>query len=129
MHPRALRIIRELGTAFAVLSLYMLTVLLPLHQAAGLQNDLARLGFETIGSWSLCEDAGTTDKGDQQAPSALKCPAAGIAKHEFAAILPVVLGVVPPDSTRPLHASEPAGREPAGRGAHIGQPRAPPAQA
>lgn len=129
MHPRARSIIRELGTAIAVLSLYLLTVLLPLHQAAGLQSDLARLGFETIGSWSICEDAGSAGKGDQQAPTALKCPAAGIAKHEFAAILPVILGVVPPDSSGPFHASDPAGPEFIGRPAHIGQSRAPPAAA
>lgn len=129
MHPRALRIVREVGTAFAVLSLYVLTMLLPLHQAAGLQNDLARIGFETIGSWSVCEEAGGADQGDPQAPTALKCPAAGIAKHEFVAILPVVLGVVPPDGTSSLPAFEPAGREFAGRDAHIGQPRAPPVQA
>jgi len=129
MHPGLRSMIREVGTAIAVLSLYLLTVLLPLHQAAGLQNDLAQLGFETIGSWSICEDGGAAGKGDQQAPTALKCPAAGIAKHEFAAILPVILGVVPPDSSGPFHASDPAGPEFIGRPAHIGQSRAPPAAA
>jgi hypothetical protein len=122
-------IIREIGTALAVLSLYVLTLLLPLHQAAGLQNDLARLGFETVGSWSICADAGAADKGEPQAPAALKCPAAGIGKHEFAAILPVVLGIAPPESGRPFLASDPVRITPAARHAHVGQSRAPPAQA
>lgn len=128
MQRRSTGMIREIGTALAVLSLYVLTLLLPLHQAAGLQNDLARLGFETVGSWSICADAGAADKDEQQAPAALKCPAAGIGKHEFAAILPVVLGVAPPDRADPFHATDPAGRVAASRHAHSGQSRAPPAE-
>lgn len=57
MHSRSHDSVREIGTALAVLSLYVLTLLLPLHQAAGLQNDLARLGFEQSVSVTLASPA------------------------------------------------------------------------
>lgn len=128
MHPRARRMVREVGTAFAVLAIYVLTLLLPMHQAAGLQRDLAQLGYETVGAWSLCEDfASTSEGGDQPEPTAVKCPAAGIGKYEFAALLPPALTVAPPVVADPIRhdvAVVPALGSPPD---HFGQSRAPPA--
>lgn len=76
-------IARELGTALAVLAIYVLTMLAPLHQAAAAQREFARLGFETIGQWSICSETvqKTGDLGDK--PPAVKCPVAGGGKLEL----------------------------------------------
>ena len=83
MFMRRRSIAREFGTAFAVLALYVLTLLLPLHQVAGAQRELSALGYETMGIWSVCEQLTEDQDGDPQTAAAVKCPAAGIAKHEF----------------------------------------------
>ena len=44
MPIRSRHIAREMGTALAVLAVYVLVLLAPLHQAAGLQRDLSQLG-------------------------------------------------------------------------------------
>ena len=128
MHPRARRMVREVGTAFAVLAIYVLTLLLPMHQAAGLQRDLAKLGYETVGGWSLCEDFASTSKGgDQPEPTAVKCPAAGIGKYEFAALLPPALTIAPPIVTDQIQRVQPVAPAPTSPPDHFGQSRAPPA--
>lgn len=83
-----------MATACAVLAIYLLTLLLPLHQAAGLQRDLSRIGFTTI-DWSICTPI-AQDGSNGGTPTAVKCAAAGIAKFEFAAIVPpaIVVGLV-----------------------------------
>lgn len=128
MSSRSRSLVRETGTALAVLAIHLLTLLLPLHQAAGLQRDLAKLGFEAHLEWSICGPAAAGDRG-QQDPTALKCPAAGIAKHEFAAIVPTTLHVLAPvavDAVRHAHADV---AHNAIRPDHFGQSRAPPAAA
>jgi hypothetical protein len=45
---------RELSAALAVLAIYALVLLAPLHQAAGLQQDLAERGYGSADSWSVC---------------------------------------------------------------------------
>jgi len=116
---------RDFGAAIAVLAVYVLVLLAPLHQAAGLQRDLARLGFATQTDWSLCEAAPPGQNGKSAAD--IKCPAAGIGKHDLVAITP---------TTAPLHLERVA--EPAVypvRAAvvspaiveHVAQARAPPA--
>lgn len=128
MNPRARRMVREVGTAFAVLAVYVLTLLLPMHQAAGLQRELAALGYETIGAWSVCEDFVPTDKGgDQPEPAALKCPAAGIGKYEFAALLPPAITIAAPVVAEPIRHLLPATPALTSPPDHFGQPRAPPA--
>lgn len=82
---------REIATACAVLAIYLLTLLLPLHQAAGLQRDLSKLGFTSI-EWSICTPI-AQDNPSGGTPTAVKCPASGIAKFEFAAIVPPVVTV------------------------------------
>lgn len=128
MHPRARRMVREVGTAFAVLAIYVLTLLLPMHQAAGLQRDLAKLGYETVGAWSLCEDFTSTSKGgDQPEPTAVKCPAAGTGKYEFAALLPLALSIAPPVAAEPIHHDLSVPLVATSPPDHFGQSRAPPA--
>lgn len=46
-------ILREAATAVAVLALYVLVLLAPLHQAAGLQRDLNALGYTSLDTWSI----------------------------------------------------------------------------
>ncbi len=127
MPLRMRHITRDFGTAFAVLALYLLVVLAPLHQAAGLQRDLARLGFESSVSWSVC--ASLADHGDPNAPLLAKCPATGIGKSDPLGPTPVALvadierlaSPVVYDSAPLTHALRAAD--------HPGQPRAPPARA
>ncbi|WP_156351958.1 hypothetical protein [Devosia sp. Leaf64] len=124
---RMRHIARDLGTAFAVLALYLLVLLAPLHQAAGLQRDLSRLGFESSVSWSVC--ASLADHGDPSSPLLAKCPAAGIGKSDPLGPTPVPLvaeierlaSPVVYDSASLTHALRAAD--------HPGQPRAPPAHA
>ena len=83
MHqPRSMT--REIGTAFAVLAIYLLTVLAPLHHARASQLALQELGYSTLESgWVLCSAAET---GDQDRDVLLaKCPAAGIGKPDVIA--------------------------------------------
>jgi hypothetical protein len=116
-----------MATACAVLAIYLLTLLLPLHQAAGLQRDLSRLGFTTI-EWSICTPI-AQDEPSGGTPTAVKCPASGIAKFEFTPIVPPVVAVGLVRVGEPVdYASVPAlvalPTHP-----HSSQPRAPPVTA
>lgn len=83
---------REIGTAFAVLAIYLLTILSPLHHARASQVDFERLGYTTTqSSWVLCSQAG--DSRDDGGLLVAKCPAAGVAKTDFLPPAPVVLSV------------------------------------
>lgn len=81
MHTRR-TIGREIGTALAVLAIYLLTLLAPMHQARASQLAFEQLGYSTVVSgWALCT-SGTA--GDQQGEIAVaKCPAAGIGKNDL----------------------------------------------
>lgn len=70
---------RQIGTALAVLALYLLTVLSPMHQARATQLAFEAAGYSTTEpGWALCSQTGTTDHdGDV---NLAKCPAAGIGK-------------------------------------------------
>ena len=126
MHTGRQIMMREMGAAFAVLALYVLTLLLPLHQAAGLQRDLNAVGYSTLEAWSVCQPMAEDENGDPASAAALTCPAAGIAKHQFAALVPPVLVIEPPtiaDIVRFAHTDNPhAPILPD----HVGQSRAPP---
>lgn len=121
-------IAREMGAAFAVLAIYVLTLLAPLHQAAGLQRDLASIGFATDSGWSICAPL-AEDKDGNKTTVAVKCAASGIAKNELAAVEPSVLhvGIVRIGEVI-AYAPRPA-PEAFALPAHIGQARAPPATA
>jgi len=76
---RTCSISREIGTALAVLGLYLLTILAPLHQARASQLELDALGFSNLATgWVVCSAAATDDQG--QPGTIAKCPAAGIGK-------------------------------------------------
>lgn len=88
---------REIGTAFAVLALYLLTLLTPLHQARATQLDFAALGYQTTQTgWVLC--SADTDRNEGKS-LVTKCPAAGIGKQDLA--LPT-LAVIAIGSQRPM---------------------------
>ena len=84
MHqPRSMT--REIGTAFAVLAIYLLTILAPLHHARASQAALQELGYAALDSgWVLCS---TADDGSGEDRDALiaKCPAAGLGKPDMLA--------------------------------------------
>ena len=78
---------REIGTALAVLAIYLLTVLAPIHQARASQLAFEELGYATTqSSWVLCTPAGTI--GQDQDITVSKCPAAGVGKDEM--VLPLL---------------------------------------
>src|SRR5688500_4045011 len=75
---------REIGTAFAVLAIYLLTILAPLHQARASQLAFAELGYAaTQSGWLLCTPV--QSPGDDNDLTVSKCPAAGTGKHEVLA--------------------------------------------
>lgn len=78
---------REIGTAFAVLAIYLLTVLAPLHHARASQLDFEALGYTTTqASWVLCTSTGRY--GEDRDVLVAKCPATSAGKAEF--VLPVL---------------------------------------
>ena len=118
---------REIGTALAVLAIYVLTMLAPLHQARASQLGFEELGYATVAAgWVLCNPTGTP--GDDGDVPVAKCPAAGVGKTAIAmpvfAVLaaplaPAVLTIASHGSTRffPVQLAPPGG------------PRGPPPQA
>lgn len=86
---RSRNIVRETGAAIAVLALYILVLLAPLHQAAGLQRDLGALGYASLDTWSVCSQLAQNDDGT--GPTVAKCAASGIGKNELAGIDPVLI--------------------------------------
>ncbi len=123
------KMMREMGAAVAVLAIYVLTLLLPLHQAAGLQRDLNALGFSTLSSWSVCQPLAQDENGDPQSAAALTCPATGVAKHQLAAVLPPVLVIEAPTTTDVIRFVEALIPHKPVLPDHVGQSRAPPVTA
>jgi hypothetical protein len=114
---------RDAGAALAVLAIYVLTLLAPLHQAADLQRDLGKLGYETTSLWSLCTGLGPAGESDR--PSVAKCPAMGVAKQDMLAVLPSTLAVELRTADTVLYGTQVEHR-PLTRRYHASQPRAPP---
>lgn len=117
-----------MGAAFAVVAIYLLTLLVPLHQAAGLQRDLAAIGFKAAPGWSICTSLAENKDGNTS-PIPFKCAASGIAKNELAVIEPAIVhvGLVRVGESvfyAPLPVGEAAPLTP-----HAAQARAPPALA
>ena len=74
---------REIGTAFAVLAIYLLTVLAPMHHARASQLAFEELGYATTEvSWVLCTPSGTN--GQDNDVLVAKCPATGVGKTDLA---------------------------------------------
>lgn len=121
---RSRSIVRETATAIAVLALYVLVLLAPLHQAAGLQRDFDALGYASLDLWSVCAPL-TVDQTDEQ-PDVAKCPFAGVGKFDVALAEPASL-----DFDLLRVATEPFCPSVTEQGhsrnaPHIGQARAPP---
>ena len=117
-------IAREVSTAVAVLAIYLLVLLAPLHQTAGLQRDLDALGYASLDMWSVCAPL-TVDKTDDK-PDVIKCPMTGIAKHDVVLTGPVSIDLgLFRFATALLYSPSPehGHSEPA---RHFGQARAPP---
>lgn len=115
---------REIGTAFAVLAIYLLTILAPLHHARASQLAFEDLGYATIeASWVLCTPTGAEG---QDRDVLAKCPATGVGKAEFIlpvlAVLPVALDIA--TLAAPLSVTTPAFLP--RTAASPGGPRAPP---
>lgn len=117
---------REAGLAGALLAIYVLTLLLPLHQAAGLQRDFNALGYSTLGSWSVCQSLSQDQDGAPREAAALTCPATGVAKHEFAALLPPSLVIASPIGALVDRYTQVLVHIGSERPDHVGQSRAPP---
>lgn len=90
----------EAGRALALLAVYLLALLVPLHQAAATQRDVASLGYEAIGSWSICTSL-SAEGGSGPHDPAVKCPLQALGKQaletpvvatatEFAAHVPAI---------------------------------------
>ena len=98
----------EIGTALAVLAIYLLTMLAPLHHARASQLVFEELGYTTIeAGWALCTPAGLSGE-DRDDITPAKCPAAGIGKNPFVAPTPAATPVVFDESGRLVHAAPPS---------------------
>lgn len=126
MDMRTKSLAREAGTALAVLAIYVLTLLLPLHQAAGLQRDFNALGFATLDAYSVCSSLALDSDGGPVDAAALSCPAVGVSKEEIAAILPSPIRLPTLQLTLVGRIAPLAGIIRAMPPDHVGQSRAPP---
>lgn len=79
------RLGREVTAAGAVLTLYLLTLLVPLHQAQATQDNFQTLGYEKLSGWSLCIGGDYEPAESEKLPTA--CPFAGIGKISIAPAL------------------------------------------
>ena len=123
---RSRTLVREFSTALAVLAVYILVLLAPLHQAAGLQKDLDGLGYESMTNWSICATTAPTDISGKSAAD-IKCPAAGIGKYELAAIEPVALDLAVQRAGEGVVYFGAATHPASNVSPHIAEARAPPA--
>ncbi|WP_189424382.1 hypothetical protein [Devosia pacifica] len=101
-------VLKDLGAPLAVLAIYLLTLLTPLHHAAWLQKDFAKLGYEASSAWSVCTAINDADA-NQETPDAVHCPVAAIGKAQVfadvggsALLAPIAVAgiLVPADSDR-----------------------------
>lgn len=117
---------RELGMALAVLALWMMSLLVPLHQTSGLLREMARRGVDISDAWSICVTLAQDEDG--HSPANATCPAQGIGKND--------IGMPPPPVQLVGHVADFHDiRFPVDTARHHrpptfqpGQPRAPPAQ-
>jgi hypothetical protein len=117
---------REAGTAMAVLAIYVLTLLLPLHLSAGLQRDFNALGFSTLAAWSVCAPLAADEDGEPREAAALSCPAIGGGQQQFAALMPPALWIEPAANIVPVRPAHDRGLPAHSLPSHVGQSRAPP---
>lgn len=82
MHIHAKRLGRDAAAAAAVLTIYLLTLLIPLHQAQATQDRFEALGFDNLSGWSLCVGDGTEPAESEKLPTI--CSLAGLGKLALA---------------------------------------------
>ncbi len=120
-------IARETGMALAVLALWMLSLLAPLHQTSGLLREMAKAGHDISGAWSICVTLAQDENGNDHAIPV--CPAQAVGKTDLAlpppplvvaTFVPVAHGIDFPAQSAVSHWRQ---------NFTPGQPRAPPAQA
>lgn len=119
-------ITRETGMALAVLALWMLSLLAPLHQTSGVLRELAKTGYDISGAWSICVTLAENEDGTDHLVQI--CPAQAIAKTDFAAPPPDIrlTAFAPLARDVTFRAEDWQGHRP--QNFTPGQPRAPPAQ-
>ncbi|WP_196259066.1 hypothetical protein [Pelagibacterium limicola] len=117
-------VLREIGAAVAVLSIYVLTLLMPLHQAAATQRGFAELGYETIAGWSVCTVAKGAEK-DSDTPAAVNCPVTGVTKYDLAPHVDPATPLIVPAMEAIRYGALALGH-PKGTRHSDGHPRAPP---
>ncbi len=121
-------IAKEVGTALAVLAMYLLVLLAPWHQANALQHDLADLGYVTAETVDICAPL-SLHGDDNEHSEAIKCPVAGIGKFDFAFVEPGTIALPAPAITQLAIYPDAPAVEQAGAEPHVGQARAPPVTA
>lgn len=127
MSFRTRNIARETGAAIAVLAIYILVLLAPLHQGAGLQRDLTALGYSSQDSWSVCGQLTKSEDGTQTV--IVKCAASGIGKNELAAVASVFIDMDIVRLATVAEYPEPQTFHRSRLDRFTGQPRAPPMMA
>lgn len=122
---RSRNIARETVTAVSVMAIYILVLLAPLHQAAGLQRDLASFGFASLDKWSICSALASQNE-NGKSPAVVKCAASSIGKNELVGLVPAVIDLGIVLAVTPVHYAHTALfiKTPWHRSS--GQPRAPP---
>lgn len=71
-------VFKELGLALTVLALWMLSLLVPLHQTSGMLRELARAGYDISDAWTVCVTLAQDESRPDQPPSI--CPAQLVSK-------------------------------------------------
>lgn len=116
-------IVRETGIALAVLAIWLLSLLAPLHQVSRLVDDFARAGV-SVSAWSLCIPL-DKDRADGNPPAVI-CPAKALGKD---ALVPAETGAPVLLATTNSWATFGPGAAPSRRSrrrSRPGNPRAPP---
>ena len=58
-------LLREIGCACAVLAIWLMSLLAPMHLVSRMAADLRLEGYQTASDWSLCIPTGQTDDSGQ----------------------------------------------------------------
>lgn len=116
--------LKDVGVALALLAIYILVLLSPLHQAAGLQRELAALGFTSLDTWSICGQLAKAD--DEDSVPVAKCAASGLGKNEVAVLANTPISLQPLRAAAAAQHWSLAALAPAKPPGFAGQPRAPP---
>lgn len=110
--------------ALAVLAIWLMSLLAPMHQVSRLIGELSEAGIVTVTDWSLCVPLDLDGDGPD-GPQTL-CPAQGIGKNDLAPVPDATLFAILLPLSVNLYLPSPPERFWARVQADTGQPRAPP---